>query len=155
MCYLILNIHLPVCCVCEPHTRHTYLHSGCMYVCTCMTHLFLLRFLFFTIALSRSACTHARARARTHTHTHTHTHRCYDSWIEDGEFYVCLELCDKGDLSCIVKQQQVIYIYIYIIYIHTYIYTTTYKRIHAYTLTRRPALHCTAAAGYIYIYIYH
>mmetsp|Transcript_66273 Transcript_66273/g.97015 ORF Transcript_66273/g.97015 Transcript_66273/m.97015 type:complete len:298 (+) Transcript_66273:107-1000(+) len=37
---------------------------------------------------------------------HIHIIKCYDSWIEDGEFYVCLELCDKGDLSNIIKRQQ-------------------------------------------------
>lgn len=37
---------------------------------------------------------------------HVHIIKCYDSWIEDGEFYVCLELCDKGDLSNIIKLQQ-------------------------------------------------
>jgi serine/threonine protein kinase len=35
---------------------------------------------------------------------HIHIIKCYDSWIEDGEFYVCLELCDKGDLGSLIKQ---------------------------------------------------
>ena len=37
---------------------------------------------------------------------HVHIIKCYDSWIEEGEFYVCLELCDRGDLSVIIKKQQ-------------------------------------------------
>jgi len=37
---------------------------------------------------------------------HPNIIKCYDSWIENSEFYVALELCQSGDLAGLVKAQQ-------------------------------------------------
>eukprot|EP00288_Rhodomonas_lens_P017689 CAMPEP_0177706432 /NCGR_PEP_ID=MMETSP0484_2-20121128/9223_1 /TAXON_ID=354590 /ORGANISM="Rhodomonas lens, Strain RHODO" /LENGTH=372 /DNA_ID=CAMNT_0019217895 /DNA_START=149 /DNA_END=1269 /DNA_ORIENTATION=- len=37
---------------------------------------------------------------------HQNIIKCYDSWIERGEFYVCLELCSSGDLQEVLKGQK-------------------------------------------------
>jgi len=34
-----------------------------------------------------------------------HIIKCYDSWIEQGEFYICLELCTNGDLAGVIREQ--------------------------------------------------
>jgi NIMA (never in mitosis gene a)-related kinase len=37
---------------------------------------------------------------------HANIIKCYDSWIERGEFYVALELCQDGDLASVIKAHQ-------------------------------------------------
>jgi serine/threonine protein kinase len=37
---------------------------------------------------------------------HPNIIKCYDSWIEHGEFYVSLELCEHGDLETLVQSHQ-------------------------------------------------
>lgn len=55
------------------------------------------------LALPRpSACSHASAEKLDHPNII----KCYDSWIEHGEFYVSLELCEHGDLQKLIQTHQ-------------------------------------------------